>query len=284
MATSATKLDDLSAKLIAWAKAHATDRRESVLDLPHLMLGALKADAGRELIGELLASDYPLDPSRFAPDLRERLARVSQPITDQQLPLSPRLKALVGDLMARYRELSAKPLLERLIEELDDDPDWKQWLFDPARQHRVASGSRWDALKAASERVSEFRSALAGRVLGQEQAVEAVCEALFANLLVPPRGEGDSKGPRMVLTFAGPPGVGKTFLAETLAAQLGQAPPQAPVAMQGASPASIPASKQAANQTATPSSAQSATPFSRTSGSSPFCRASGSNRLSTSSG
>ncbi|EIC22886.1 AAA family ATPase [Thiorhodovibrio frisius] len=228
MATTATKLDDLSANLIAWAKAHATDRRESVLDLPHLMLGALKADAGRELISELLASDYPLDPSRFAPDLRERLARVSQPITDQQLPLSPRLKALVGDLMARYRELSAKPLLERLIEELDDDPDWKHWLFDPTRQQRMASGGRWDALKAASERVSAFRSALAGRVLGQEQAVEAVCEALFASLLVPPRGEDDSNGPRMVLTFAGPPGVGKTFLAETLAAQLGQAPPQAP--------------------------------------------------------
>ncbi len=72
---------------------------------------------------------------------------------------------------------------------------------------------RIDELPAS---VEKLRHALSARLMGQPQAIEAVCQAFFSARL-----DLDLKaGPSMLLTFAGPPGVGKTYLAELLARHL----------------------------------------------------------------
>ncbi|MGH7859132.1 MAG: AAA family ATPase, partial [Candidatus Binatia bacterium] len=79
-----------------------------------------------------------------------------------------------------------------------------QSVVEPARAlEQISSARRWAA---------ELREKLARRVWGQEAALEAVASAYARARLMPGR-----RGPEGILTFLGPPGVGKTFLAECLA-------------------------------------------------------------------
>ncbi len=57
---------------------------------------------------------------------------------------------------------------------------------------------------------------LKGEVIGQDHAIDTICSALADQRLLPP-----SKIPRARFMFVGPPGIGKTQLARSLATQLG---------------------------------------------------------------
>jgi len=71
------------------------------------------------------------------------------------------------------------------------------------------------------ERLRTLRGQLLEKVFGQEHAVHAFVEALFnAELLA--AADTDRKAPRSIFVFAGPPGVGKTYLATLGAAALGR--------------------------------------------------------------
>ena len=64
-----------------------------------------------------------------------------------------------------------------------------------------------------------MRSELLNDVYGQDHAVYAFTEALFDAEVVA-SADDKRRGPRSVFIFAGPPGVGKTYLAELGAAML----------------------------------------------------------------
>ena len=76
-------------------------------------------------------------------------------------------------------------------------------------------------LEELTERVRGLRAELLARVYGQDHAVHAFVEGLF-NAEVVAAADTSRKSPRVVFVFAGPPGVGKTFLAELGAAHLGR--------------------------------------------------------------
>lgn len=71
-------------------------------------------------------------------------------------------------------------------------------------------------LPEMAQRFSDMREKLLGTIKGQDHVIHAVCDTLFRSEVM---AEGDDKRrrPRAVFTFAGPPGVGKTYLAEQLA-------------------------------------------------------------------
>jgi len=75
----------------------------------------------------------------------------------------------------------------------------------------------WSFLLEVRSKTETLVRHLQDRVLGQDAAVRMLAEAYRNAILAPPE-----KGPRGIFTFLGPPGVGKTLLAETFAAALQQ--------------------------------------------------------------
>ena len=69
-------------------------------------------------------------------------------------------------------------------------------------------------------RTSEIQKALLSRVVGQDHAVRAFVSGYFQSRLVEETGQ-KKKRSEAIFLFAGPPGVGKTFLAENAAEILG---------------------------------------------------------------
>ncbi len=77
-----------------------------------------------------------------------------------------------------------------------------------------------EAIDRLTENVKSIREHLLSRVFGQDNAVSVVCSGLFQAELLDMTDRSRER-PRATFLFAGPPGVGKTFLAETLAKRLG---------------------------------------------------------------
>jgi cell division protease FtsH len=74
-------------------------------------------------------------------------------------------------------------------------------------------------LEELATRLRSLRTDLMAKVYGQDHAVQAFVEGLF-NAEVVATSDRERKSPRAVFVFAGPPGVGKTFLAELGASHL----------------------------------------------------------------
>ena len=74
-------------------------------------------------------------------------------------------------------------------------------------------------LEELTERLRGMRAELLTKVFGQDHAVHAFVEGLF-NAEVVAAADTKRRSPRALFVFAGPPGVGKTFLAELGASHL----------------------------------------------------------------
>ncbi|HRX57704.1 MAG TPA: AAA family ATPase [Eubacteriales bacterium] len=74
-------------------------------------------------------------------------------------------------------------------------------------------------LPKLTDRVRGMRYALLNTVLGQDHAVHAFAEGIFSAEVIAASDE-KRKHPRAIFVFAGPPGVGKTFLADQAAQTL----------------------------------------------------------------
>lgn len=83
----------------------------------------------------------------------------------------------------------------------------------------VKKGEGLKFLTFFSERIRDMRHTLLNRVFGQDHAVHAFAEGVF-NAEILAEADDKRKQPRAIFVFAGPPGVGKTFLAEQAAGEL----------------------------------------------------------------
>ena len=77
-----------------------------------------------------------------------------------------------------------------------------------------------DFLPSLTNRIRHMRAKLLSTVHGQDHVVHAFTEGMFAAEVLAASDE-KRKRPRAIFVFAGPPGVGKTFLAEQAAEALG---------------------------------------------------------------
>src|SRR5882762_2740832 len=94
------------------------------------------------------------------------------------------------------------------------------------REHALALLAKWNAFEAQvpqlddlTDRFRNLRDHLLANIFGQDHAVHAFVEGLF-NAEVVAAADSERRAPRAVFVFAGPPGVGKTFLAELCASYL----------------------------------------------------------------
>jgi len=76
-------------------------------------------------------------------------------------------------------------------------------------------------LEELTDRLRQLRAELLVKVFGQDHAIHAFIEGMF-NAEVVATADVKRKAPRAVFVFAGPPGVGKTYLAELGASKLGR--------------------------------------------------------------
>ncbi|MFQ5751227.1 MAG: AAA family ATPase [bacterium] len=83
----------------------------------------------------------------------------------------------------------------------------------------IEQDSQTPGLEDLSEKLRTLRSELLKRVFGQDHAIHAFVEGLF-NAEVVAVADTQRKRPQAIFVFAGPPGVGKTFLAELGASYL----------------------------------------------------------------
>ena len=83
-----------------------------------------------------------------------------------------------------------------------------------------AAAAGKDVLPALTEKVRRMRTALLSTVQGQDHVVHAFAEGMFAAEVLAAADEKRVR-PRAIFAFVGPPGVGKTFLAEQAAQALG---------------------------------------------------------------
>ncbi len=96
-------------------------------------------------------------------------------------------------------------------------------IFDEAEESDTGQNPGEEAalqLAEASVKIRKMEKTLLSRVRGQDAAVLAFSETIASTMVFSAKEEG-KKAPKAIFAFAGPPGVGKTLLAETASEALG---------------------------------------------------------------
>ena len=218
-----------------------TDSGQAIIDLakdysfssgaPELVLPCLLCAIGSHSeVGVLLSECVGLPRET----LREKLPKFEQAVPcPGKLPLSESVRLV----LARAREFSAEvpdryhPGLinpRHLAAAVGVTPEACTILCvsSRSREHVMSLLASWSEQEANAPRLGELterlrilRGELLASIFGQDHAVHTFVEALF-NAEVVAEADAKRQSPRSLFVFAGPPGVGKTFLAELGAAQL----------------------------------------------------------------
>jgi len=219
---SQAPIDPLFADILRWAKGIALAEGAKELDASHVLLGAFKSAGGRDLLKTLLPTSVPLEET-LDPAVRSRLAAVNEPVAEP-FGLSPRMKRIRDEVWGRHGALPAEAVLRSILDSLRAEEEWVRALLESAEGSAgAAPAERVRALLGFLDDTHILRRALSERLAGQNRAIEMVCDAYFSTRLFEKAGARDpvtGRGPRMILTFVGPPGVGKTYMAEILAHHL----------------------------------------------------------------
>lgn len=217
---------DRAQAVIDRAKDHAFSSGCTKLDLPSVLAAVGERPEASVLLAECLAltpralraacprRPEPMScPGKLWPSEPLQRALASAATLAAEVPdrLHPGLVA-VGHLVCA---LAASPEAARLLKVAAMSPS--------AGAARLAAWYEREAqdpgLEELARRVRQMRSGLLAQVFGQDHAVEAFVEGLF-NAEVAAAADSQHRAPRGVFVFAGPPGVGKTYLAELGAACL----------------------------------------------------------------
>ena len=142
---------------------------------------------------------------RLSKDLRQVLVRTRDLATRHPVPKSPGLIA-IGHLVCGIAEW------------ISDEPECTE-LAAPNQLYDWLAAERSSQLALLDRRIRTLRQKLLSQVFGQDNAIHAFSEALFSVELVA-EADRERHQPAGIFVFAGPPGVGKTYLAERAAEAL----------------------------------------------------------------
>ncbi len=212
-----------------------TDKAQAVIDLakdlafssgsPELGLSAILAATGRHSEARVLLAEC----LGMAPDeLEKACPEMPEPVScPGRLPLAGPTRATLTCAKELAREVPDRTHpgligLRHLACALAVSREACSVLkaVPKRREDAAALLASWDErdaqtpwLDELTERLRTLRDELLKRVFGQDHAIHTFVEGLF-NAEVVAAADTRRKAPRVVFVFAGPPGVGKTYLAE----------------------------------------------------------------------
>ena len=207
-------------RIIDEAKDYAFSDGEGELSVRALLL-AVRADTeAGALLGECVGTGLAV--------LRDRLPCVPEPVPcPGALPLSPAVRGVMEHAKDLADELP-DPLHPGLIDlrhlaaalAMSREACARIDVVPTSRKDAMVLLACWQqgqvetpSLGELTTRTRSMRDGLLTRVFGQDHAVDAFVEGLF-NAEVVAAADRQRKAPKAIFVFAGPPGVGKTFLAE----------------------------------------------------------------------
>ena len=127
------------------------------------------------------------------------------------------LKAILKEPTSRIADLLPRKARSDVTEPADERAFRTGDIFNPEPEDDASPKIK--GLGALTETLKNLRNALRDKVFGQDHAIQAFIEGVF-NAEVVANADDKRRRPKGIFVFAGPPGVGKTFLAESAAEAL----------------------------------------------------------------
>jgi ATP-dependent metalloprotease FtsH len=210
-----TPIDPTTTELVQWAKRAATADLRERLAATDLLCGLHLMrlhDAVAPVLEQLLRR--PAHRVVFGEAVYDAAARAQEadPV-DEPMPF----EKPVEDAVAGAHAIDPSLPPGHLVAALFAQPDPAIVRFLDANREDGAPSRLIEQLAGALDASERLAARLQERVLGQHTAVRMLCDAYFRARIGQP-----ARGPRGVFTFLGPPGVGKTLLAESFASELGE--------------------------------------------------------------
>lgn len=190
-------------------------KAEDFYEGPEALLSAANQDIAA--VQSIMAKNQ-INTARTRAQLREMVSGKTH-ISDQ----------LLKERVAAAEKLSEKENSERLTAKnmllsILDDPSDMILQVCPIKKNSAKPNQNSEmgisALPELTARIRSMRAQLLSTVFGQDHVVHAFAEGLFAAEVLAASDEKRVR-PRAIFAFVGPPGVGKTFLAEKAAEYLG---------------------------------------------------------------
>jgi ATP-dependent metalloprotease FtsH len=203
-------------------------RNEKQITLGILAIALTADDTARTLLAEALSIDEPALRQHFKmPSGALRRAEAKMALADSVRDMLALAKTMVKAAPARHDSgLIAVPHLVCATARTLPEDELPSGATRPSEERAGALLMKWvdesakpPSLGGLTRRLRTLRQELMSRVRGQEHAVHQFVEGLF-NVEVVAQADSSRRKPAGLFVFAGPPGVGKTYLAELASTHL----------------------------------------------------------------